>query len=120
MEREFNDILKSTTKTAFLCKDGEKPIAFVNISIRFDYVQGSSTSPIGYVEGIYVNPRYRQQGLAKKLIKIAERWVAKNGCKELASDAELKNINSQEFHRKIGFKEANRTVNFIKSVDSGL
>ena len=120
LEREFNDILKSTTKTAFLCRDGEKPIAFVNVSIRFDYVQGSSTSSIGYVEGIYVDPKYRKQGLARELIKITEQWVVKKGCVELGSDAELKNIDSQKFHKKLGFKEVNRTVNFIKIIDSGL
>jgi len=120
LKREFNDILESSKETAFLCKDSKESVAFINLSIRSDYVQGSGTSPVGYVEGIYVNPKYRKQGLAKELIKIAEQWSFKNGCKELGSDAELENINSQKFHKNLGFKEVNRTVNFIKTIDDGL
>jgi len=120
LEKEFNDILESSKKTAFLCKNENESIAFVNLSIRSDYVQGSSKSPVGYVEGIYVDPKYRKKGLAKELIKIAEQWSLKNGCKELGSDAELENINSQKFHKNLGFKEVNRTVNFIKIIDDRL
>ncbi|MFW6311622.1 MAG: GNAT family N-acetyltransferase, partial [Nanoarchaeota archaeon] len=110
----------SSKETAFLCKDENDSIAFINLSIRSDYVQGSNTRPVGYVEGIYVNPKYRKKGIAKELIKIAEQWSLKNGCKELGSDAELENIDSQNFHRNLGFKEVNKTINFIKVIDNGL
>jgi aminoglycoside 6'-N-acetyltransferase I len=30
------------------------PLAFINISLRHDYVEGTSSSPVGYIEGIYV------------------------------------------------------------------
>ena len=117
LEREFSDILKSFKKTAFLGKDAGKSIAFINLSIRSDYVQGSKSNPVAYIEGIYVDPKYRRQGLAKELIKIAEQWALKNGCEELGSDAELENVNSQKFHKNLGFKEANKTVNFIKTIN---
>ncbi len=117
LKRELSDILESSKKTAFLCKDDEKSIAFINLSIRSDYAEGSTTSPVGYVEGIYVDLKYRKQGLAKRLIKIAEQWSFKKGCKELGSDAELENIDSQKFHKNLGFKEINRIVTFIKIID---
>lgn len=120
LKQKFNDILESSKETAFLYKDGKESIAFINISIRSDYVQGSNTSSVGYIEGIYVDPKYRKKGLAKELIKIAEQWLLKNGCKEVGSDAELENIDSQKFHKNLGFKEVNKTVNFIKIIDDGL
>jgi len=120
LKQEFNDILESPKETAFLCKDDKKLIAFINLSIRFDYVAGSTTNPVGYIEGIYVDPKHRKQGLAKELIKIAEQWSLKKGCKELASDAELENIDSQKFHKNLKFKEVNRTVSFIKTIDQHL
>ncbi len=116
LREEFINILESKNQTAFLCKKEEKLIAFINISIRFDYVEGSNSSPVAYIEGIYVEPKYRKQWLAKKLIKITEKWALNKGCKQLASDTELENINSQKFHINLGFKEVNRIVNFIKTI----
>lgn len=117
LEQVFRKIIKSTKETAFLCKDGKDQLkGFMNISLRNDYVQGGTTSPICYIEGIYVRPEYRKHGVAKKLIKIAEQWALKKGCTELASDAELSNIKSQKFHKKLGFREVNRTANFIRNI----
>ena len=116
LEQEFNRILKSPKETAFLVKDKGKSVAFANLSLRTDFVQGASTSPVAYLEGIYVDPNYRKRGLAKRLVEVAKKWAKENGCKELASDAELDNIASQNFHKRIGFREVKRTVNFIQSV----
>jgi len=120
LKKIFEKIIKSPKETFFLCKKKDnKSVAFINISLRSDYVSGSTTSPVGYVEGIYVKPEYRKQGLAKELIRIAEQWALKKGCKELGSDTELDNINSQKFHKNLGFKEVNKVVSFIKTIDKG-
>lgn len=117
LEQIFNGILKSPKQMAFLCKnDNNEPVAFINISLRTDYVEGSTASPVGYVEGIYVKPEYRKQGVAKELVKLAEKWAKNYGCKELGSDTELGNINGQKFHKNLGFKEANKIVHFIKKI----
>ncbi len=43
-------------------------------------------------------------------------WAKEQGCKEFASDVELSNIVSQEVHEKMGFKEVNRVVCYIKEI----
>lgn len=91
-------------------------VAWIQLSLRHDYVEGSSTSPVAYIEGIYVNPEYRRSGLASKLIEAGEKWALEKGCSELASDCELENELSIQFHSGYGFKEANRLVCFIKSL----
>jgi len=116
LKQEFKRILSSKKDTTFLGFDNETPIAFSTLSIRSDYVQGSSSNPVGYVEGIYVKPEYRKKGVAKALIKIAEQWSKKRGCKELGSDTELRNKNSQKFHTKVGFKKVRVIVHFIKMI----
>ena len=35
------------------------PIGFAQCTLRNDYVEGSSSSPVGYLEGIYVKDEYR-------------------------------------------------------------
>ena len=92
-------------------------MAFVNLSLRRDYVAGAVSRPVAYVEGIYVEPELRHMGVARALIKLAEAWGKAKGCTQLASDVLLENTVSQAFHVAVGFQEVNRTVSFIKTID---
>ena len=90
------------------------PLAFVEVSIRSDYVNGTDSSPVAYLEGIYVVPSARGRGVARKLISVAEGWASAVGCRELASDTPLENLTSQAMHRALGFEETERVVFFRK------
>ncbi len=119
LEKEFLEELKSEKHRHFLAVDENgNYLGFINLSLRFDYVQGASSKPVIYVEGIYVKPEYRKQGVAKQLVQQAEKWALENGCKELASDAEIENITSQKFHEKLGFKKVSVSVHYIKTVNN--
>ena len=113
----FRDSIDSTKEATVIYKDKNMVVGFILLSLRYDHVPGSSSKPVGYIEGIYVVPKYRKKGIGKKLAIFGEEWAKQKGCKEYASDAELTNIVSHEFHRKIGFKEANKLVCFIKQIE---
>ena len=89
-----------------------KAVGLLSLSRRFDYVEGTESSPVGYLEGIYVMPEYRHKGIAKELVEYAKKWSLDNGCIELASDCEIENDVSRKFHTSIGFEEANTIVCF--------
>ena len=111
-------ILDSLHEDGFIVRDENgNAIAFMNISLRSDYVPGATHRPVAYVEGIYVKDEYRKQGVGTALIQAAQRWASDRGCLELASDALIKNTASHEFHTQIGFREVERTVFFIKPVN---
>jgi aminoglycoside 6'-N-acetyltransferase I len=117
MEVSLLDLLHSDRESGILVRDDNgKAIAFMNLSLRSDYVPGANHRPVAYLEGVYVKPEYRKQGVGKALIEYAERWALDRGCTELASDALIDNTTSHEFHEKIGFQEVERTVFFIKSI----
>ncbi|MBI5393384.1 GNAT family N-acetyltransferase [Candidatus Woesearchaeota archaeon] len=117
LKKEFKDILKSKREETFLCKDDEgKYIGFINLSLRYEHVPGATSSTVGYVEGIFIKEEYRKKGIAKKLIDTGERWAKSKGCKEIGSDAELHNKASQAFHKRLGFKENEIILHFIKKV----
>jgi aminoglycoside 6'-N-acetyltransferase I len=102
-----------------ICKTDEGIAAgFANISIRKDYVEGSNSSPVGYIEGIYVKPEFRKQGIAKNFVEMAEDWSRDRGCKELGSDTEIENVESQKFHRRIGFTRESTIMHFIKAIEN--
>lgn len=109
-------ILSSENETCFLVKTKKVYIAFIYVSIRSDYVEGSSHSPTAYIEGIFVQENYRNIGLSRHLLKHVEEWAKHKNCEQLASDTELNNSTSIEFHKKVGFDEVNRIVCFIKNL----
>ncbi len=106
----------TTKEQAFIYKLNNEYIGFINLSIRTDYVEGSNSSPVGFVEGIYVKPEYRNKGIAKKLIIKGEEWAKSKGCTQIGSDIEMDNDISYKFHQKVGFNEANRIICFIKDI----
>ena len=83
-------------------------------ALRHDYVEGCETSPVGYLEGVSVHAAYRHRGIAKRLVAECEQWAREKGCTEFASDCELTNTESLNFHLSIGFQEENRIICFKK------
>lgn len=116
LSSEFEDLLQSNKDMVYLAIVNGKYIGFIHMSLRFDYVEGSHSSPVGYIEGIYVEENHRNKGISKSLVMAGAEWSKSLGCKEIASDTQLDNYASQEFHKKIGFKEAGRIVAFIKDI----
>lgn len=109
--------LDSEKDMYFLAIIEDAVVGFIYMSIRYDYVEGSSSSPVGYVEGIYVKSAYRYMGIGKELVAKGEEWAKAKGCKEIASDILFDNTDSYNFHSKVGFKEANRIICFIKDIE---
>lgn len=116
MRLEFSKIITKTDAAFFLAYAEETTIGFAQCQLRYDYVEGTDSSPVGYLEGIYVADRYRQQGFARELLAACESWAKSKGCTEFASDCELDNVQSLQFHLNVGFEEANRIICFTKKL----
>jgi hypothetical protein len=86
---------------------------FLEASVR-PMADGCTTHPVGYVEGWYVDPDMRQQGIGKALVEAAEEWASCQGCREMASDAHLANVTSIAAHKAMGFDDESPTVRFRK------
>ena len=116
LELEFSETLNDE-QSAFFIKDvREIPVGFAQCGLRTDYVEGTESSPVGYLEGIFIKEEYRQNGYAKELLCACEMWAKENGCSEFASDCELDNTASFKFHMAMGFEEANRIICFKKKL----
>ena len=110
------DLVSNPRKAAFvLCNDEGEAAAFVELALR-KFVNGCSTSPVAFVEGIFVAPQERRHGWARQLLLVAEDWARSKGCSELASDVLLDNEVSHALHMGCGFEETERVVYFRKSV----
>ena len=116
MEAELSELLEKPEAAFFLIYLEGSAVGFAQCQLRRDYVEGTEHSPVGYLEGIFVEEPFRRRGLAGKLLSACERWAAEQGCREFASDCELENTQSQIFHNALGFREANRIVCFVKKL----
>jgi len=115
--REENvTLLSGDSDGIFLVYDGEKAIGTAHCSVRHGYVEGTESSPVGYLEGLFVVPDYRLKGAGRKLLDECERWAVKQGCLEFASDCEIDNEESYRFHVKTGFLEVSRNIHFTKPI----
>ena len=113
---EFAPLLLDPGAAVFLAFSADSPAGFAQCQLRYDYVEGTSGSPVGYLEGIFVAPAYRKTGLARSLLSACEAWAKEQGCTEFASDCELTNTDSLRFHLNVGFQEANRIICFTKRI----
>ena len=115
MESECAEVLEKGG-VFFLALEEDAPAAFAQCQLRYDYVEGTDHSPVGYLEGVYVRPAFRGKGLARELVGLCEKWARERGCGEFASDCELDNTDSLRFHLRCGFAEANRIICFAKKL----
>ncbi|MEO2217211.1 aminoglycoside 6'-N-acetyltransferase [Chromobacterium vaccinii] len=96
---------------AFVALDGRgDAVGLIELALRVDYVNGTSSSPVAFVEGLYVAPEHRRAGIAALLLAAAKNWAIRRGCAELASDTGLDNLVSQQAHLGLGFEETERVV----------
>ena len=116
LEAEFRQLAMNDEAVCFIKYVEDKPIAFAQCQLRHDYVEGTESSPVGYLEGIFVSEGYRKSGYAAQLLSECEKWAKEKGCTEFASDCELDNADSLRFHLAVGFEEANRIICFRKDL----
>jgi len=58
----------------------------------------------------------RGQGIGRALLSAAESWARAQGCREMASDADIANALSQRVHEASGFTAVGRSVLYRKSL----
>lgn len=117
MEEEAASLLQDVAEAAVFLAEGEAGAAgFAQCQLRHDYVEGCSTSPVGYLEGVYVRPAARRQKIGGQLVAACEQWARDQGCTEMGSDCEQENQVSLAFHLKQRYQVENRVICFIKKL----
>jgi len=114
---EFAETIKEETSVFFIKYENDTAVGFAQCNLRTDYVEGTESSPVGYLEGIFVKEGYRNKGYARELLAACEKWAKDMGCSEFASDCELSNTDSLKFHNAVGFDEVNRIICFKKNIE---
>jgi aminoglycoside 6'-N-acetyltransferase I len=116
-ERFFTGLRHEPAEVLLAFDDSGRAVGFVELSIR-NIVDSCSTDRVAYLEGWYVEPSSRRQGVGAALVAAAERWGVGQGCTEFGSDSLIDNEVSCQAHCALGFQETGRVVNFRKDLTS--
>ena len=90
---------------------------FAEIGLR-KYAEGCDTSPVAYLEGIWIDADSRRRGIASDLVREGEAWARSLGLTEFASDCDIENHASEAFHIAAGFEEVVRSICFRRALTS--
>lgn len=114
VEAEIRAILARPEAAVFIAERPDGSVCgYVEVGIRA-YADGCRTSPVGYIEGWYVDPDVRRSGYGRALLAAAEEWARERGYSEMASDARLGNDISLKAHQSSGYEVVGRVVQFRK------
>lgn len=98
----------------FLAREDGADVGFAQCGLRRDYVEGTHTSPVGYLEGVFVQEEYRGRGVATALLRAARRGPGKKAVPNLQATVGWTTPASAVFHLRAGFAEAGRIICFTK------
>jgi aminoglycoside 6'-N-acetyltransferase I len=113
----MDEILASDTEEIFFAELPEGGLCgFLEAALR-SRADGCDSTPVGYIEGWYVDEDVRRRGVGRALVEAAEAWARSRGCRQMASDAELWNTVSHHAHGALGYEETARLVLFKKDLD---
>ncbi|MCM2526205.1 aminoglycoside N-acetyltransferase AAC(6')-Iz [Stenotrophomonas maltophilia] len=110
---ELKQLLADAEGVVFLaCAADGEAVGFAEVRLRHDYVNGTESSPVGFLEGWYVQPQWQGRGVGRALLAAVQAWTRDTGCRELASDSRVEDVQAHAAHRACGFEETERVVYF--------
>jgi aminoglycoside 6'-N-acetyltransferase I len=118
--RELDSVLShsmiATLPMVILVSEDESGvlIGFLEIGMRSHADGCNPARAVGFVEGWFVQERFRNRGVGGELMRSAEDWARAQGCLEIASDALIDNEGSQRAHEALGFDVVDRCVHLRK------
>ena len=113
---EFESYLQNPDIGLFVAeRQNGKLAGFIYVGLR-NYAEDCETSPVAFIEELFVDADMRRQGLGKALVATAEAWAKARDLREIASDTWLENELSIQAHQALGYEEVVRLVCFKKEL----
>jgi aminoglycoside 6'-N-acetyltransferase I len=116
LARELDSILQDARTPVFVAeRPGGGLCGLLEAGTR-PYADGCDTSPVGYIEGWYVDADLRGTGIGRLLVAEAEDWAREQGLHEMASDTAIANESGLRAHLALGYKEMEHLIHFAKAL----
>jgi aminoglycoside 6'-N-acetyltransferase I len=100
----------------FVAEANARLVGFAEVGLRSHADGCDARRPVGYLEGWYVERRWRKRGVGRMLVGVAAGWCRAQGAREMASDTWSTNRGSVTAHRALGFQVVDRVVNLRRAL----
>ena len=74
-------------------------VGFAEVRLRHDYVNGTESSTVGFLEDWYVQPPWQGHAVGRALLAAVQGWARAFGCSELASDSRVEDVQAHAAYR---------------------
>lgn len=115
LEAELDSMAKDPMTPVFVAEREGGLCGLLEAGTR-PYADGCDTSPVGYIEGWFVDEDARGTGVGRALVAAAEAWAREQGLHEMASDTALSNEAGLKAHLALGYREIERVIHLAKEL----
>jgi aminoglycoside 6'-N-acetyltransferase I len=111
----IDEILNAKEAWAFIAETDGTAKGFAEVSLR-KAANGGKSRPVPFLEGVWVEPPHRRQGIGRGLIAHIEALLRAKGFDELGFGSLIENSSAYHAHQAWGFFETERVIYFRKSL----
>lgn len=112
VEDRVKYLLNKKEHQIFVAEYKDKIIGFISFE-RYDILYYPSGLNI---TGLVVDKNYRNKGIGKLLLKIAEKYAIENSLIFLRANSGSQRLDAHQFYRKNGFSNEKDQKRFIKNI----
>ena len=69
----------------------------------------SLKEPVGYLQNIYIEPKYRGAGVGSEFVKLFKQYCQDNNCFRISVSFMEDNLNAERFYQSKGFEKSTKT-----------
>jgi len=109
-KQTFENFVNSEDGVIMLAERSNKVIGVLVGSYHLDI---DWEGRIAKIDALIVEETYRKEGIGKKLVQRFITMVRRKQCKAIKSRINRKNVVAQEFHKSLGFTEADTYEYFL-------
>jgi aminoglycoside 6'-N-acetyltransferase I len=109
LQAELQGMLEGTRKSGLdaqavlvVERDDGRLGGFLEVTLH-QTAEGCQTTPVGFLEGWWMDPDLRRKGHGSRMVRLAEEWAAAQGCREMASDTDEYRAVSVQAHHALGY-----------------
>ena len=100
----YDAILADPDQRLLVAEDGGRLVGSAHLMVLRHF--GRSLSRSGLVEGVVVDPAYRQAGVGAALMRAVAEAARRAGCYKLALTSNLARTGAHRFYSRLGWKRS--------------
>ena len=93
----FCEHIRKGKNIIFLAISEEHIVGFAQCGLRFDYVEGTDSSPVGYLEGIFVLEEYKKATIADIDELVRTRIIVLRAANKLSNDVDMSLVEKESY-----------------------